>query len=121
MKYQIERNHAGKTIGISCQDAAKHDLDFICTLTDKETARRIVACLNACEGLSTEGLELMPSFAKHTIERVAQLKAQNAGLVEALTQIRDHMDMEGYGHEAWKNLALEMAEVARTAIAEAEK
>lgn len=37
-------------------------------------------------------------------------------LKEALRQIMNHYDMDGYGDDAWKNLALEMAEVATKAL-----
>lgn len=40
-------------------------------------------------------------------------------LLEALEGIANHYDMDGYGDKAWKDLALEMADLARAAIAKA--
>lgn len=40
-----------------------------------------------------------------------------AELIEAAESIADHYDMDGYGATAWKSLALEMADKARTALA----
>ena len=61
----------------------------------KENARRIVACVNACEGLKTEELEKMPgglwkdvfvdSLDKDVL--IDELKTQNARLLEALNRI----------------------------------
>lgn len=50
---------------------------------------------------------------------VLTLIEQNRELLEALKSIADHYDMDGYGNEAWKNLAIEMASVARSAIRKA--
>jgi hypothetical protein len=90
-------------------------------------ARRIVACVNACEGVETENLErgiikqMGEEWNENHPAELERLRQQNAALVDALTRIRDHMDMDGYEAGAWKALALEMADVARAAIAEAEK
>lgn len=49
----------------------------------------------------------------------ARLIAAAPELYEALEGIANHYDMDGYGEKAWKDLALEMAELARTAMAKA--
>lgn len=46
-----------------------------------------------------------------------QARAAVAELIEAAESIADHYDMDGYGATAWKSLALEMADKARTALA----
>lgn len=47
-------------------------------------AKRIVACVNACEGIDTEILESLPlGFKEHANEN-EQLKAINAQMLEAL-------------------------------------
>jgi hypothetical protein len=40
-------------------------------------------------------------------------------MIEALERIGNHFDMDGYGDDAWKRLALEMAEIARAAVVKA--
>ena len=110
------------------------------TIQHKEqssNARRIAAALTACEGIETEILEgahingIILKLAKERnrlLIEVGNLHSQftgvlqqNARLREALERIASHFDMDGYGENAWKNLALEMAETARTAIAEIEQ
>ena len=39
-----------------------------------------------------------------------------SSLLKALERIANHFDMDGYEGDAWKALALEMAEVARAAL-----
>jgi hypothetical protein len=66
---------------------------FICMLEgiSKVDARRIVVCVNACEGINTETLE---QYAKqpHSVHIVTdkeyhELKAENARLREALVRV----------------------------------
>lgn len=52
-------------------------------------------------------------------DATARLIAAAPELLEALEGIANHYDMDGYGEKAWKDLALEMADLARAAIAEA--
>lgn len=49
----------------------------------------------------------------------ARFIASAPDMLEALENIANHYDMDGYGDKAWKELALEMAEIARAAIAKA--
>lgn len=62
------------------------NLDRVVGLSkDKETARRIVAAVNACEGIETEWLEKHKlEFTGSAIDKIHALKAQNARLLEAL-------------------------------------
>jgi len=60
-------------------------------------ARRIVACVNACAGISTELLEKVNNFSKAAAlqviadhEYMEQLERQNAELVEVLNKYGDH-------------------------------
>ena len=80
----------------------------------KNNARRIVACVNACTGASTEFLEKSASISfpivvlENTIEERDQLKAINAELVEALKQIisdGDYINPEGMKRIAREALA----------------
>ena len=57
-------------------------------------ARRIVACVNACESIPTEALELIPNFAKHTSEELDRLRAQNAELSKILTLALQDLDLQ---------------------------
>lgn len=52
-------------------------------------------------------------------ECAARIIAAAPELLEALEGIANHYDMDGYGEKAWKDLALEMADLARAAIAKA--
>ena len=63
-------------------------------------ARRIVACVNACEGVPTELLEAGPNFIaaagnvqQKQDERIAALEAENARLRAALQTALDHVAM----------------------------
>lgn len=53
----------------------------------------------------------------HEALRIRRAYAAVADLIEAAESIADHYDMDGYGATAWKSLALEMADKARTALA----
>ena len=54
-------------------------------------ARRIVACVNACAGVSNEELEAgLPSLIHDLVRKMAELERQKAELVEALNKYGDH-------------------------------
>lgn len=55
--WQVERNHADKVFGIMSPEVAKHDLDLVCQIDSEADAERIVACVNACQGIPVETLE----------------------------------------------------------------
>lgn len=50
-------------------------------------------------------------------DELLEVHAAVAKLIETTESIADHYDMDGYGPTAWKSLALEMADKARTALA----
>lgn len=81
----------------------------------EETARRIVAAANACEGIETGILEALPmNFKEHALE-LDKLKTQNARLLKALKRIVAAQNTE----QRKKDFSDAIAE-ARAAIAEAE-
>lgn len=90
--------------------------DIIC-IANKANALRIVACVNACEGIETEILEALPlNFKQHAIE-FEILKAQNARLLEALKELVNATSDDfaaAYGFEVERNNAFKI-------ISEAEK
>lgn len=107
--------------------------EVIICIADKANARRIVAAVNAVAGIETKTLEALPSgkIARLKKERdevivdkmagmmeMDRLRPENERLRDALEAIANHFDMDGYGNEAWKNLALEMANIARAALSE---
>lgn len=56
----------------------------------EETARRIVACVNRCEGVDTETLETSPDLATAFMSAEnARLMQVNAGLLAALVEYRN--------------------------------
>jgi len=83
------------TEGGSPEDIAIAKTDYGNGVSEaRENARRLVAAWNACEGISTETLELVPRFTEAGIKtvqsveaEVAALKAQRDELVEALKLI----------------------------------
>lgn len=59
----------------------------------KANARRIVACVNACEGIQTEMLELFGAeFWEKESKEIEQLQAQNERLLEALKYSLEAME-----------------------------
>lgn len=65
-----------------------------------EDARRIVACVNACEGISTEQLDSWASMGRPILQSLKELKdeadreaEQCDALFDALLTAIDHIDM----------------------------
>ena len=60
---------------------------------DEANARRIVACVNACAGITTEALELVAQESGNILAGMEKLKQENAALravlKEALSEIID--------------------------------
>jgi hypothetical protein len=99
--------YVGKTIDSDCRiysPAGTHaiartygpDLNGIgvCRLTGPENradARRIVACVNACEGISTEAIEVISKMGgvQHKMPVTAALVAQRDELLLALERIAE--------------------------------
>lgn len=61
----------------------------------------------------------IPACARQKPIAVEALKAKL--MDEVHKNIANHYDQDGYGRNAWKDLALEMAEVSKQALAEYEK
>lgn len=55
---------------------------------DKDNARRIIACVNACAGIPIEMLEAMPSGPAALLPMYARLEKQSDDLLAALDRIR---------------------------------
>ncbi len=89
---------------------------FILATSDKEFARRIVAAVNAVEGIETETLEkLVVQFGEKLRAENAAMRATNARLLEALKTIQSYDEGNGccpYGCDC--------PTIAKSAIAEAE-
>lgn len=66
---------------------------------------------------SETGAEMLVASVNMQFERVE--KERDALMIE-LGRIANHMDQDHYGDDAWKDLALEMAQIAREAIASVE-
>lgn len=50
-------------------------------------ARRIVACVNACAGIPTDTLELVPSFERAGIKTIREIEQQRDELLSALKDV----------------------------------
>lgn len=60
----------------------------------KANARRIVAAVNACEGIGTEWLEKHKlEFTGKAIDKIHILKAQNARMLAALREIQSEIEI----------------------------
>ena len=109
-------SETGKAIGTEYWVISAKGAEIAC-LDYEEDARRIVACVNACEGIETEVLEALPlNFKQHAIE-FEILKAQNARLLEALKELVNATSDDfaaAYGFEVERNNAFKV-------ISEAEK
>lgn len=71
---------ASRTLLFRVYSEAYGDMD-----QEVANARRLVACWNVCDGMSTESLELMPGqFFKPPYQRLAELEAQRDELLDAL-------------------------------------
>ena len=82
-------------------------------------ARRIVACVNACEGIPTkdfEGKHINDIFTEITLEK-NRLEVQNARLLAALKGLIQVIEFEKTGGDQFRLLWLDQA---RAAIAEAD-
>lgn len=104
--------------------------DFrVAVCAEESCARRIVACMNATEGIETEWLELhkvapIVNDLKTMHTDFATLRAQNARLLEALKNL---LDFPQDILDAWEKTGATITltalhfQQARAAIAEAEK
>lgn len=88
-----------------------HTLYVIDKAQSEANARRIVACVNACEGISTEALKHRGHLLKAEDSTAQRLNAERAELLEALKGLLDALP-SATTHPAIK--------AARAAIAKAE-
>lgn len=89
-----------------------------------ENARRIVACVNACEGISTEQLDSWLCMSRPILKSMKELKSeagreakQRDDLLDALQRIADGQEMSGVF--TFADVVLRYQEIAREAIARA--
>jgi hypothetical protein len=93
----------GKEIPLTAAGLARTGLGIVytnhpATAAEAEAnARRIVACVNACEGIPTEVLEQMPSGPASLLPMYARLEQQRDKLLAALTEIAE-LDILKYHH-----------------------
>lgn len=95
------------------------------SLTNLEAnARRIAACVNACEGVRTEHLEnnlpIVELVGRHSeaLREIEALKADQAELLEALEALVNDFGRDGYGGE-FEDGECRVIDMARAAIARA--
>ena len=87
-------------------------------------ARRIAACVNACEGVRTEHLEnnlpIVELAGRHSeaLREIEALKADQAELLEALKALVNDFGRDGYGVE-FEDGECRVIDMARAAIARA--
>ena len=106
--------------GLTILDADGHiifrmDVSFYLPEERKDAARRIVACVNACAGFSTETLELIASVGgmQHKMTATAAVASQRDKLLAALNLIEVDKDGDGF-------ICREAMEQVREAIAHVE-
>jgi hypothetical protein len=89
-----------------------------CSLTDTEAnARRIVACVNACTGISTRTLENLEEKTLNELfkRQETEYQAQRDKLLTILTLVLDtHIYTGDDGEEASDNARLLIAEIEAT-------
>ena len=77
---------ARKVATVCIDDAPVHDFNT----EQRANARRLVACWNVCDGLSTDSLERMPGqFFKPLNLRLLEVETQRKALLGALTEINN--------------------------------
>lgn len=111
--YQALRDQAGNVVAL----VVAHDPDLFSDPDTRPNAARLAACWNACEGISTDTLELVPRFTEAGIKTVQSVEAQRDELVAALRQTVDMIDNlnSAYGSEEVDAVS----RVGRAAIAKA--
>lgn len=117
--WRVQHPHAGMR-GWEIADSS--GLNQVSQDVTDANARRIVACVNACRGLSTDVLERMPTGG--LLNATAELLTRRAQLLEALEAVVEWYDMEA-DHSIEPDFYKRMAacqvseEMARSAIAAA--
>jgi len=95
----------GKFVSVTTDDYSR----LVCKAPSSEDARRLVACWNACEGISTEQLEAAPYKDSAAFMAYLKVEAQRDDLLAAL---KDCTTEEGPDQDTLNR--------ARSAIAKAE-
>ncbi len=104
-------------------------LTYMVPQAQRKDARRMAACWNACDGLSTEALETEGSavmgwtrtaskLMRATTQRDELLKALQSA-VDALDALTDKVDGTGFSSSPEFNRALDEIDLARAVIAKA--
>ncbi len=106
-KHTAEPWHECASGNCQCGQILGPSSEYICTVTSPYARRRILACVNACAGVRTETLELVPLnlSTKNMVERIESAEMQRDQLLAALERIAD-----------WPR-EFEVCEIAREAIA----
>ena len=98
--------------------------DQIAYCLSEDDARRITACVNACEGVRTEHLEnnlpIVELVGRHSeaLCEIEALKTGQAELLEALEALVNDFGRDGYGVE-FEDGECRVIDMARAAIAKA--
>ena len=98
--------------------------DQIAYCLSEDDARRITACINACEGVRTEHLEnnlpIVELVGRHSeaLCEIEALKTGQAELLEALEALVNDFGRDGYGVE-FEDGECRVIDMARAAIARA--
>ena len=98
--------------------------DQIAYCLSEDDARRITACVNACEGVRTEHLEnnlpIVELVGRHSeaLCEIEALKTGQAELLEALEALVNDFGRDGYGVE-FEDGECRVIDMARAAIARA--
>lgn len=115
-------SETGKAIGTEYWVISANGAEIAC-LDYEEDARRIVACVNACEGIETEDLEgaELAKFCEDRLWQIGEndrLSAQNTRLLEALKELVNATSDDfaaAYGFEVERNNAFKIiAEFEKT-------
>jgi hypothetical protein len=97
--------------------------EIVCSFgVSRENARRIVACVNACEGVSTEFLETLADMPEKNVAKYEQLLKQRDELLEAAKlglRIAEHWIQEEYSGTGMLDDVLAELEPIRAVIAKA--
>lgn len=75
---------------------------------ERDAARRLVACWNACEGISTEVLESEPYLQTASYAMRRQAEARRDELIAAMEEVLRISDRK---HEAWDKVKAMIAEI----------
>lgn len=78
LKIQLQHPHAGNR---GWEIAFEPGLEQVCQNVTEANARRLVACWNACEGISTKALEVVIGMGASVGDKIAALEASERELM----------------------------------------